>query len=389
MPAVLIAQFISAMADNVLLFLMLGLLKAQAFPEWSNPLLQQFFLIAYIVLAPFVGTVADGFAKGRVMLVSNVLKFLAVLLLLTGLSPFICYALVGVGACLYSPAKYGILKEIKGEDFLVKANAMMEGSTIAAILIGVVVGGLLADYATANDSFMLSAGLVSAMYLIATVLCIYIPKLAAKHPIHEWSLSTQVAEFKASFRTLFKDIDARVTLLGTGLFWGIGATMRFLLIAWVPAALQITDNKTPAILNAVVAIGIVVGSGAASMIPLQKALKVIFSGVLMGLMVVVLSLQQDMKMVYLCLIAIGALGGLFVVPMNAVLQQKGHQLVGGGHAVAIQNFIENIMMLLMLGLYFLASAIGIPTIPVVIGFGVLIMGLMAMLLVYKRRIVVP
>lgn len=385
MPAVLIAQFISAMADNVLLFLMLGLLKAEAFPEWSNPLLQQFFLIAYIVLAPFVGTLADGFAKGRVMLVSNILKLLAVLMLLTGLSPFVCYALVGVGACLYSPAKYGILKELKGEQFLVKANAMMEGSTIAAILIGVVVGGLLADYAKETDSFMLCAVIVSLMYLLATVLCVYIPKLVAKHPITQWLPKTQLTEFKENFSILYKDPDARITLLGTGLFWGIGVTMRFLLVAWVPVALSIDDNKTPALLNAVVAIGIVIGSLLASMIPLQKALKVIFSGILMGGMVVVLSLQQDMNWVYVCLVVIGALGGLFVVPMNAVLQQKGHQLVGGGHAVAIQNFVENIMMLVMLGLYFVASIAGVPIIPIIIAFGVLIVALMSMLLGYKRK----
>ncbi len=338
MIAVLIAQFLSALADNMLLFVILGLIKQQEVAEWVTPILQQMFLIAYILLAPFVGAIADGFSKGRVMLLGNGLKFVAVLALLAGGNPFFAYAMVGVGACIYSPAKYGILKEIKGEEFLVKANALMEGSTIAAILIGVVMGGWLADKAVAMGSFTLVIALIAGIYLLASLSNLLIPKLP---PLHRKTIrpAILIKQFIIDFKILWGDFAARLSLLGTGLFFGVGATMRFLLIAWVPQALHITDNATPAEMNAVVAIGIVIGAGLASRIPLRAAHRVLSAGVGMGLGV------------YTCLVAIGLCGGLFLVPLNALLQKQGHELIGGGHAVAIQNFVENTIMLLMLSLY--------------------------------------
>lgn len=384
MIAVLVAQFLSALADNMLLFIILGLLKQQAVPEWVNPILQQSFLLAYIVLAPFVGAVADGFSKGRVMLLANTLKCLAVGFLLVGGSPFLAYGMVGIGACIYSPAKYGILKEIKGEAFLVKANAMIEGSTIAAILIGVVLGGLLADYAVLKGSFTSVIMLVAGVYLLATLSNLLIPKLPALHqkPIRPNQL---VKQFKQDFKVLWQDFPARLTLLGTGLFFGVGATMRFWLIAWVPLALGISDNKTPALLNAVVAIGIVIGSGFAARIPLTQAHRVMSAGVGMGIGMVLLSMTESLHLAYVWLVLTGICGGLFLVPLNALLQKQGHDLIGGGHAVAIQNFVENGTMLLMLFIYMGLSSTGLSAITIGWLFGGLVVLLMLGLRFYGQR----
>lgn len=146
MKAVIVAQFLSAFGDNALLFATLALLKAQFYPEWSQPILQMVFVGAYILFAPFVGQVADSFAKGRVMMFANGLKLLGAASICFGINPFLGYTLVGVGAAAYSPAKYGILGELTTGSKLVKANGLMEASTIAAILLGSVAGGVLADW---------------------------------------------------------------------------------------------------------------------------------------------------------------------------------------------------------------------------------------------------
>lgn len=384
MLPVLIAQFLSALADNMLLFVILGLIKQQAVPEWVTPILQQTFLIAYIVLAPFVGAVADGFSKGRVMLFSNTLKCLAVGFLLVGGNPFLAYGMVGVGACIYSPAKYGILKELKGEAFLVKANAMIEGSTIAAILIGVVLGGKLADIAVEAGSFTWVFAGVAGIYLAASLSNLFIPKLP---PLHKKAIQPRVlmAQFIVDFKTLWADFSARLTLLGTSLFFGVGATMRFLLIAWVPHALGLTDNTTPAEMNAVVAVGIVIGSALASRIPLKQAYRVLSAGVGMGIGVVCLSQMTNLYTAYAWLVVIGVCGGLFLVPLNALLQKQGHDLVGGGHAVAIQNFAENVTMLLMLSVYIGLATTGLSAVVTGTVFGCLVVVLMLALRFYGQR----
>lgn len=383
MIPVLIAQFLSALADNTLLFVILGLIKQQAVPEWVTPILQQSFLIAYIVLAPFVGAIADGFAKGRVMLVANTLKFLAVMFLMVGGNPFVAYALVGVGACIYSPAKYGILKEITGEEKLVKANAMIEGSTIAAILIGVVLGGKMADFAVNSDSFTLVIGIISVVYLLASVSNLFIPKLPA---LHKQAIRPRklLIQFIADFKVLWADFSARLALLGTSLFFSVGATMRFLLIAWVPQALGITDNATPAEMNAVVAVGIVIGSGLASRIPLKHAYRVLSAGAGMGIGVMILSPMSNIYVANVVLVLIGICGGLFLVPLNAMLQERGHSLIGGGHAVAIQNFVENITMLLILSVYIGLAKTGLSAVVTASLFGGLIVILMLGLRFYGQ-----
>ncbi|NBC99589.1 lysophospholipid transporter LplT [Atlantibacter hermannii] len=367
MMAVIAAQFLSAFADNALLFATLAVLKAQFYPDWSQPVLQMVFVAAYILFAPFVGQFADSFAKGRVMMVANSLKLIGALVIATGFNPFVGYTLVGVGAAAYSPAKYGILGEITTGDKLVKANGLMESSTIAAILMGSVAGGVLADWHIGA-----ALGVCALFYAGAVVANLYIPKLAAARPGQSWNLITLIRQFFAACRQLWNNGETRFTLVGTSLFWGAGVTLRFLLVLWVPVALGITDNATPTYLNAMVAVGIVVGAGAAAkLVTLETVSRCMPAGILIGVAVVAFAVQQTPLPAYLLLMLLGIFGGFFVVPLNALLQDRGKRSVGAGNAIAVQNLGENSAMLLMLGLYSLAVKVGVPVVGIGTGFGVL------------------
>ena len=367
MMAVIFAQFLSAFGDNALLFATLALMKQQFYPDWSQPVMQMLFVGAYILFAPFVGQFADSFAKGRVMMVANGMKLVGAGCICFGLNPFIGYTLVGVGAAAYSPAKYGILGELTTGDKLVKANGLMEASTIAAILIGSVAGGVLADWhviAALSACAIAYAGAVAANLLI--------PKLAAARPGQSWRLGPMTNSFFSACKTLWLNSETRFTLMGTSLFWGAGVTLRFLLVLWVPLALGITDNATPTYLNAMVAVGIVVGAGAAAkLVTLETVARCMPAGVLIGIVVAVFALQHAILPAYALLFIIGLCGGFFVVPLNALLQDRGKQTVGAGNAIAVQNLGENSAMLIMLALYSLAVMVGIPVVGVGVGFGVL------------------
>ena len=367
MIAVIIAQFFSAFGDNALLFATLAVLKSQFYPEWSQPVLQMLFVAAYILLAPFVGQVADSMAKGRVMMLANSLKLLGALVICFGFNPFLGYTLVGAGAAAYSPAKYGILGEITHGEKLVKANGLMEASTIAAILLGSVAGGMLADW-----HILAALGICALTYGIAVVANLFIPKLQAARPGQSWQFGVMARSFFSAAALLWRDAETRFSLLGTSLFWGAGVTLRFLLVLWVPVALGINDNTTPTTLNAMVAIGIVIGAAAAAkLVTLETVRRCIPAGVLIGVMVVVFALQHSLMNAYLVLMLIGALGGFFVVPLNALLQARGKESVGSGNAIAVQNLGENSAMLIMLGLYTLAIKAGAPAVATGVGFGVL------------------
>ncbi|MFG1173509.1 lysophospholipid transporter LplT [Erwiniaceae bacterium CAU 1747] len=386
MMAVTAAQFLSAFGDNALLFATLAVLKQQVYPDWSQPILQMVFVATYIILAPFVGQVADSFAKGRVMMFANGLKLLGALTICVGLDPFLGYGLVGIGAAAYSPAKYGILGELTDGDTLVKANGLMESSTIAAILLGSLAGGYLADL---NLTSALLACVVA--YALAVAANLIIPKLAAARSGQSWHPKKMSASFFSACRTLWRDAETRFSLVGTSLFWGAGVTLRFLLVLWVPVALGITDNKTPTMLNAMVAVGIVLGAAAAAkLVTLKTVGRCMPAGVLIGVAVVAFSLQHTTLNAYVLLAIIGVLGGFFVVPLNALLQMRGKQTVGAGNAIAVQNLGENTAMLVMLGLYSLAIKAGAPPVATGIGFGVLFALAIAVLwgwqLAQKRKI---
>ncbi|ECV4791426.1 lysophospholipid transporter LplT [Salmonella enterica] len=381
MLSVIVAQFLSAFGDNALLFATLALLKAQFYPDWSQPVLQMVFVGAYILFAPFVGQIADSFAKGRVMMVANGLKLAGAAGICLGVNPFVGYTLVGIGAAAYSPAKYGILGELTTGDKLVKANGLMEASTIAAILLGSVAGGVLADW-------HVIAALVACVlaYAGAVAANLFILKLVAARPGQSWRLSAMTRSFFSACVVLWRNGETRFSLVGTGLFWGAGVTLRFLLVLWVPVALGITDNATPTYLNAMVAVGIVVGAGAAAkLVTLETVSRCMPAGILIGVVVAIFSLQHALLPAYALLLLIGMLGGFFVVPLNALLQERGKKSVGAGNAIAVQNLGENSAMLLMLGLYSLAVLVGVPAVAIGIGFGVLFALAIAALWIWQRR----
>ncbi|EGT4370960.1 lysophospholipid transporter LplT [Cronobacter malonaticus] len=381
MMAVIVAQFLSAFGDNALLFATLALLKQQFYPEWSQPVLQMVFVCAYILLAPFVGQVADSFSKGRVMMVANGLKLLGAVVIVFGGNPFVGYTLVGVGAAAYSPAKYGILGEITTGDRLVKANGLMESSTIAAILIGSMAGGMLADWHVGA-----ALGVCALAYAGAVGANLLIPKLGAARPGLSWRFGPMTRSFFSACRTLWHNDETRFSLVGTSMFWGAGVTLRFLLVLWVPVALGITDNATPTYLNAMVAVGIVAGAGAAAkLVTLERVSRCMPAGILIGVAVIFFSLQQAALPAYLLLLLIGFFGGFFVVPLNALLQDRGKRSVGAGNAIAVQNLGENTAMLLMLGLYSLAVKLSLPVVGIGVGFGAIFALAIAGLWLWRRK----
>jgi LPLT family lysophospholipid transporter-like MFS transporter len=381
MMAVLAAQFLSAAADNALLFGALALVRLDRYPAWSEPLLQEFFVGAYIILAPFAGPFADALPKGRVMLISNGMKLAGALGMFLGLNPFLTYGLVGVGAAAYSPAKYGILSELVSVNQLVKANGLLESSTIAAILVGAIAGGALADWSVSG-----TLAVVTGCYSAAAAANLLIPRLPVAHSLETFSLGSVFRDFGRAVRVLVKTPDTQFSMAGTSLFWGTGATMRFLLVAWVPVALGITNNKMPAFLNAMVAVGIVIGAGlAARFVTLEKADRALPAGVLIGAAVCLLSVTTNTAAAFAVIAVVGACGGFFIVPLNALLQERGRQSVGAGHAIAVQNLAENGAMLVMIGLYTLAVRAGMPISGIAGVFGAVLSIAIAVLWVHRVR----
>ncbi len=369
MVAVLIAQFLSALADNALLFAAIALLLSHNAPSWQIPMLQECFVVAFILLAPFVGPFADGYPKGWVMLIANMLKLIGASSMLLGVNPLLSYGLVGLGAAAYSPAKYGILSELVSEKDLVKANGMMEGSTIVAILLGAVLGGMLAD-----RSVNLALIIVCSCYLAAAIANILIPRLPAFKQDQTFALYPLISHFFYALKTLFGNKDARLSLLGTSVFWGAGSTLRLLLVAWVPVALSITDLSMPANLSGAVAIGIAVGAAvAASTISLKNVQRVLPVGMMIGVLIIGFAHVSNLYLAIAFLVMIGAAGGFYVVPLNALLQERGHETVGAGNAVAVQNFFENCTMLTLVGIYVVMEKNGLPIVQIATIFGAVIL----------------
>ena len=380
MMAVLVAQFLSALADNAILIAAIAIVKSQGLPNLV-PLLQESFVVPFILLAPFVGQFADAFPKGRVMLIANLLKLSGALAMLFGVNPLTAYAIIGIGAAMYSPAKYGILSQMFGPASLVRANGMMEGSTIVAILLGVLLGGWLADQSL-SWAF---AGVVAA-YSLAAFANLFIPSLPAENPGVSFHPVLLVKKFGTSLSLMLKNKDARFSLLGTSVFWGSGATLRLMLFAWVPAALLITDNQTPANLMGALSVGIVLGAaGAGLWISLAKVNRALIGGLLLGPVILALASVHDLTLAAALMVAIGICGGMFVVPLNALLQERGHETIGAGNALAVQNFAENIAMLSFVGAYSWAAAAGIPIATTVVGFGLVLLAIIGALAVFRLR----
>lgn len=344
--AVYSAQFCSAFADNALLITAIAILKSMEQSQ-QIPWLQAIFVLPFILLAPFVGVFADSHSKGRVMMLGNGLKLIGAASLILDVYPLWGYALVGIGAAIYSPAKYGILTQLVSSERLVKANAWMEGSTLVAILLGVVIGGFLADW-----SVVASLWLLIGVYMLAALLNLGIPKLAAERPYQGESLKQLLFIFAQEVSALWRHPQARATLIGTSAFWATGSTLRLMLFAWVPVALLVEDNQLPATLMGMVSIGIMIGAGfAAWRLQHHQLMHALLGGLLLSPLLFALAYTTNLSLAVLLLIAIGAAGGWFIVPLNAALQHHGQAQMGTGRALAVQNLWENVAMFVAVSIY--------------------------------------
>ncbi len=395
---ILSAQFLSALADNALLFAAIALLQDLSAPTWHTPVLQEFFVVSYIVLAPFVGAFADALPKGRVMFISNNIKLIGCFAMLAGLNPLYAYGIVGFGAAAYSPAKYGILTEYLPPAQLVAANAWMEGATVAAIVLGAILGGLMLNADISGNILKqlpflgdisvakLAIVLITLLYIAAALANLFIPCIAMDHRPPKRNPLFLLHDFWHSFKLLWRDPLGQVTLAVTTLFWGAGATLRLVILTWAGLVLKYDMQKATQ-LTAVVAVGIAIGSVLAGRyVKLQDSIKVLPAGIVMGFVVIGMMFVSNPLIAAGLLMVIGGLGGFFVVPMNALLQHRGHLLMGAGHSIAVQNFNENLSILVLLGFYALMDRAGWPMNWIIIAFGSFISLSMLAIQIRFRRI---
>lgn len=388
---IMAAQFFSALADNVLLIAAIGMLHAMQAPAEYAPLLKTSFTVSYVVLAAFVGAFADSMPKWRVMFISNGIKILGCGLMFFDVHPLIAYALVGLGAAAYSPAKYGIVTEYLPHRLLVVANGWIEGLTVVAIILGVVLGGLLikpdiAQILLAFDFPFIDTGIdttaemslavTGALYLIAAIFNLYVPDTGVDHKPLKKNPAYLLHEFSHCLKLLWQDRLGRISLAVTTLFWGAGATLQFLVLDWASIALNL-DLSRATMLQGIVAIGVAIGAVlAARMITLRKSVCVIPMGIVMGVVVVGMIFVHDIRIASFLLVFIGILSGFFVVPMNALLQHRGHILMGAGHSIAVQNFNENLSILVMTSLYSILLGTHLSIYWIIALFGLFVIGSM-------------
>ncbi len=392
---ILAAQFFSALADNTLLIAAIAMLRNMDSPAAYEPLLKTSFTLSYVLLAAFVGAFADSMPKRRVMLISNTIKIVGCALLFTHIHPIAAYAVVGLGAAAYSPAKYGILTEYLPARLLVVANGWIEGLTVAAIIGGTMLGGVLiqsdvAHYLLSLDFPVIDTGIatvrdmnlsfVIGIYGVAAFLNLYVPDTGVDHKPLKCNPLYLVHEFNHCFRLLWRDKLGQISLGVTTLFWGAGATLQFVVIEWSRVQLGL-DLTHASVMQGVVALGVAVGSViAARFVTLRQSVKVIPLGIMMGIGVLGMIFIRQEWMALVMMLVLGILSGMFVVPMNALLQHRGHTLMGSGHSIAIQNFNENLSILVMTGIYssLLYFQLGINTIVVL--FALFVSGTMWLLM---------
>jgi LPLT family lysophospholipid transporter-like MFS transporter len=387
------AQFFSSLADNALFVAAVQLLRTSKAPEWQQAALVPMFALFYVVLAPFVGAFADSMPKGKVMLVSNFIKVAGCLFMLFGTHPLLAYAVVGLGAAAYSPAKYGILTELLPASQLVKANGWIEGLTIGSIILGVLLGGQLVGHHLSRhllsiDIPGLNTGINNPaeaaicvlifVYMLAAWFNTHIPLTGVlmrpmPRPRHLLGL---LPDFWTCNTRLWRDKLGQISLAATTLIWGVAGNLRFIVLAWAAAALGYSVTQASA-LQGVVAIGMAVGAVVASMrMRLEDGPRVMTLGIIMGLLIIGLIFITNVWVAAPFLILLGALGGFLVVPMNALLQHRGHNLMGAGRSIAVQNFNEQACILVLGALYSLSTGLGLPTFAAITGFGVVIAGFM-------------
>ncbi|MGZ8240815.1 MAG: lysophospholipid transporter LplT [Methylobacter sp.] len=361
----LIAQFLSAFADNAILFTVIAMvMQSTQLPSWYVPALQSVFLVAFVVCAPWVGGFADNHAKSRVLIIANLIKAAGAGLLLLNVEPLIAYCVVGVGATVYSPAKYGILPELAGHKFLVKANSWIEGSTILAILLGMIIGAKVADYSL---NWALTGTII--LFLISAMVTLFLPVNIAKNT----ASGSKIIEFGRQTGQFLITPRSRFAIIGASLFWASAATLRVIIVAWAPLVLLSKNATEIAELTLFLAIGIIAGSAIVpQLIPLEHLRRARIPAYLMALFICVLSLTDSLWPARFTLFFIGITGGMFIVPINAVLQELGQQSIGSGSAVAMQNFFQNLAMLVAVGSYTYAAAHNIDPVMAMLALGSLV-----------------
>jgi LPLT family lysophospholipid transporter-like MFS transporter len=412
---IMAAQFFSSLADNALLIAAIALLTDLQSPQWMTPLLKLFFVLSYVVLAAFVGAFADSRPKGRVMFMTNTIKVVGCLTMFAGAHPLIAYGIVGFGAAAYSPAKYGILTELLPPERLVAANSWIEGTTVSSIILGTVLGGALISPHVAHRLLLpyLPAGLTAAhaailaitlMYVTAALFNLGIPDTGARYPRQQHGPLRLISDFADCFNALWRDRLGQISLAVTTLLWGAGATLQFIVLKWAESSLGLTLSEGT-VLQAFVAVGVAIGAMiAAAKVPLKRSLTVLPAGVVMGAAVMLMAFYTRdlfppdwvvhighlrvpvyMLIAYVFLTFIGALSGFFVVPMNALLQHRGHLLLSAGHSIAVQNFNENLSILVMLCLYAVLVWLNVPVTYVIVLFSLFVMISMTLIMRLHRR----
>ncbi len=385
------AQFFSSLADNALIFVAIGLLTAMKAPASLTPLLKLSFVLFYVLLAAFVGAFADSMPKGRVMFIANLIKVFGCCLIFFGVHPLVACAVVGFGAAVYSPAKYGILTELLPPEKLVAANGWIEGLTVMSIILGTVMGGALVSAhggawlmtldvpgieTGINTPTKAQLAVLIGVYALAAGFNLRIPDTGARYEHQERNPARLIADFADCSATLWKDKLGQISLAVTTLFWGAGATLQFIVLKWAERSLHMPLDKATSLIG-VVAIGVAVGAAmAAKMIPLKKSLTVIPLGIIMGLVVTAMTMVYSLTIAVPLLLIIGLLSGFFVVPMNALLQHRGHVLMSAGHSIAVQNFNENLSILTMLALYAIMITLNLDLNVIIVLFGLSLAGIM-------------
>jgi len=402
------AQFFSSLADNALFVAAVQLLRTNGAPTWQQAALVPMFALFYVILAPFVGAFADSRPKGQVMFVSNAVKVLGCLMMLFGSHPLMAYAVVGLGAAAYSPAKYGILTELLPASQLVKANGWIEGLTIASIILGVLLGGqlvgpVIAPWLLAFDLPGIDTPIDTApeaaismlvgVYAVAAWFNTRIPLTGVPmRPMRDntdrslaHNLLALLPDFWRCNTRLWQDKLGQISLATTTLFWGVSGNLRYIVLAWAAAALGYSVTQASSLVG-VVAIGTAVGAVVASMrMKLDQATGVMPLGIGMGLLVILLNFIDNVWVAAPFLVLLGGLGGYLVVPMNALLQHRGHNLMGAGRSIAVQNFNEQACILGLGGLYALSTAMGMSAFGAITAFGVLVAGFMWLIKIWHAR----
>ena len=393
---IMTAQFFSSLADNALFVAAIELLRTRGAPEWQSAALVPLFALFYVVLAPFVGAFADARPKGQVMFISNAIKVAGCLLMLAGVHPLLAYTLVGLGAAAYSPAKYGILTELLPPSQLVKANGWIEGLTIASIILGVLLGGqLVSPWISARLLAVDLPGIHhAAEAAIAALVVVYAlaawfntripltgvtPRPMPKNPL------ALLPDFWRCNSRLWRDRLGQISLATTTLFWGVSGNLRYIVLAWAGAALGFGTTQASSLVG-VVAVGTAVGAVVASMrMRLDQATRVMPLGIAMGVLVILMNFIDNVWVAAPFLVLLGGLGGFLVVPMNALLQHRGHNLMGAGRSIAVQNFNEQACILSLGALYSFSTGMGWSAFAAITAFGVLVAGFMALIALWHRH----